>query len=152
MTTDAASRSTVIQMPERQRMTADTPSVEKLLARIPADSGITFTDEQLEVVDLAFSNWNGVHPIDIRCSIPIWRRFYLSLVVGPEKRTEERLEEDQEAHPLMIFGNIVLIAVSITAVGLALMLYSDGLTHILKESWFLFMQQVSAVRDFLLGI
>lgn len=152
MTTDAASRSTVIQMPGRQRMTSDTPSVEKLLARIPVDSGITFTDEQLEVVDLAFSNWNGVHPIDIRCSIPIWRRFYISLVVGPEKRTEERLEEDQEAHPLMIFGNIVLIAVSITAVGLALMLYSDGLTHILKESWFLFMQQVSAVRDFLLGI
>lgn len=152
MTTDAASRSTVIQMPGRQRMTSDTPSVEKLLARIPVNSGITFTDEQLEVVDLAFSNWNGVHPIDIRCSIPIWRRFYISLVVGPEKRTEERLEEDQEAHPLMIFGNIVLIAVSITAVGLALMLYSDGLTHILKESWFLFMQQVSAVRDFLLGI
>lgn len=152
MTTDAASRSTVIQMPGRQRMTSDTPSVEKLLARIPVNSGITFTDEQLEVVDLAFSNWNGVHPIDIRCSIPIWRRFYISLVVGPEKRTEERLEENQEAHPLMIFGNIVLIAVSITAVGLALMLYSDGLTHILKESWFLFMQQVSAVRDFLLGI
>lgn len=152
MTTDAASRSRVIQMPGRQRMTSDTPSVEKLLARIPVDSGITFTDEQLEVVDLAFSNWNGVHPIDIRCSIPIWRRFYISLVVGPEKRTEERLEENQEAHPLMIFGNIVLIAVSITAVGLALMLYSDGLTHILKESWFLFMQQVSAVRDFLLGI
>ncbi len=151
MTTDAASRGMVIQMPERQRMTADTPSVEKLLARIPADSGITFTNEQLEVVDLAFSNWNGVHPIDIRCSIPIWRRFYISLVVGPERRTPERREQDRETHPLMIFGYIVLITISLIAVGLALMLYGDVLTHILKEGWFLFLQQVSAVRGLLFG-
>ncbi|MEE8516083.1 MAG: hypothetical protein V3T02_05525, partial [Alphaproteobacteria bacterium] len=125
---------------------------EKLLARIPEGSGITFTDEQLEVVDLAFSNWNGVHPIDIRCSIPIWRRFYISLVAGPERRSKERRQQDREAHPLMIFGNIVLIAFSLIAVGLALMLYGDGFTNTLKESWFLFLQQVSAVRDFLFGV
>ena len=152
MTSDAASRSSVIKIPERQRMTADIPTVEKLLARIPEGSGITFTDEQLEVVDLAFSNWNGVHPIDIRCSIPIWRRFYISLVVGPERRSKERRQQDREAHPLMIFGNIVLIAFSLIAVGLVLMLYGDGFTNTLKESWFLFLQQVSAVRDFLFGV
>lgn len=151
MTTNAASSGAVIEMPERQRMTADTPAVEKLLARIPAGSGITFTDEQLEMVDLAFSNWNGMHPIDIRCSIPIWRRFYISLVVGPEKRTKERREQDRETHPLMIAGNIVLIAISLIAVGLALMLYGDELTNILKEVWFLFLQQVSAVREFVIG-
>ena len=151
MTTNAASSGAVIEMPERQRMTADTPAVEKLLARIPAGSGITFTDEQLEMVDLAFSNWNGVHPIDIRCSIPIWRRFYISLVVGPERRSQERREQDRLDHPLMIVGNIVLMAISLTAVGLVLMLYGDGLTNVLKDSWFLFLQQFSAVRDFLFG-
>lgn len=152
MTTDAAPKGTVVGLPQRRRMTADTPAVEKLLARIPKASGITFTDEQLEVVDLAFSNWNGVHPIDIRCSIPIWRRFYVSLVVGPERRSKERRKQDRENHPLMIFGNIVLMVVSLVAVGLVLMLYGDGLITILKDSWFLFLQQFGAVRNFLFGV
>ncbi len=152
MATNAASTGTVIQMPTRQRMTADTPAVEKLLARIPTDSGIAFTDEQLEVIDLAFSNWNGVHPIEVRCSIPIWRRVYLSIVVGPERRSPERRKQDRKNHPLMIFGNIVLTTASLITVGLVLMLYGDGIFNLFKEGWFLFLQQISAAQNFLFSV
>lgn len=87
--------------------------------------------------------------IDIRCSIPIWRRFYVNLMIGPERRSKERRQKEREDHPLFILGNIVLMTVVVTVVGLSLTLFGDSFTYVLQEGWFLALQQVSAIQYFI---
>ena len=87
--------------------------------------------------------------IDIPCPIPIWRRFYVNLMIGPERRSKERHQKERENHPLLIFANIVLMTVVVTMVGLLLTLHGDSVTNVLQDGWFLVLQQVSAIQHFI---
>ncbi|MEA5553606.1 hypothetical protein VB713_21955 [Anabaena cylindrica UHCC 0172] len=70
------------------------PFVQKILARIPAQTAATFTDTQLTELKRVFiDRVSNPSPVDIRLSIPFFkRRFYLVLLIGKEKRSQQRLK------------------------------------------------------------
>lgn len=71
--------------------------------------------------DLDNATWAGDHPVNIRLSIPLpFRRFYITVVAGPERRGRERLEAERDRHPLCKLGNIVFLGYSGLIVMLAL--------------------------------
>ena len=50
------------------------------------------------------------HPIDIRLSIPLpFGRYYLALVLGPERRNPERRKADETSRPVMTAANLFFI-------------------------------------------
>ena len=71
--------------------------------------------------DLIRASWTGAHPVDIRLSIPLpFRRFYITVVAGTERRDRERLEAERVRRPLCKLGNIVFLGYSGLIVMLAL--------------------------------
>lgn len=67
-------------------------------------------------------DWSGTHPVDIRLTLPLLSgRYYLTVLAGRERRSAERLRADRARHPLFKFGNVVLILLFGTLVGLALL-------------------------------
>ncbi|MGM3305107.1 hypothetical protein ACSQ6I_03830 [Anabaena sp. WFMT] len=70
------------------------PFVQKILARIPAQTSATFTDTQLtELKKVFIDRVSNSSPVDMRLSIPFFkRRFYLVLLIGKEKRSQQRLK------------------------------------------------------------
>ena len=67
------------------------------------------------------ASWAGEHAVNIRLSIPlVFRRFYVTIVAGPERRDRERLEAERARHPVYKLGNIVFLGYSGLIVLLAL--------------------------------
>ena len=49
-------------------------------------------------------------PLDIRVSIPLLsRRYYLTILSGPERRSQKRLQEEREKHPLVTRANVIFL-------------------------------------------
>lgn len=89
------------------------PLINSFLSELPAKTAASFTPNQLEAIKRQFGNrkWTGSHPVDIRLSIPfIGRGFYLVFLMGRERRSKERLRNDQVFHPFWKLGNAVAIA------------------------------------------
>ncbi len=64
--------------------------------------------------------WESDHPINIRLSIPLLiKRYYVTIVVGEERRTPERLSTERRKHPLVSRGNLVFFTLLGTVIGLA---------------------------------
>jgi hypothetical protein len=64
--------------------------------------------------------WESDHPINIRLSIPLLiKRYYVTIVVGEERRTPERLSTERRKHPLVSRGNLVFFTLAGTVIGLA---------------------------------
>ena len=64
--------------------------------------------------------WESDHPINIRLSIPLLiKRYYVTIVVGEERRTPERLSVERRKHPLVSRGNLVFFTLVGTVIGLA---------------------------------
>ena len=60
------------------------------------------------------------YPIDIRVSVPFLPRpFFLTLIVGPEKRGAARLIQESERHPLNSWGNLAIFVAFSTMCGTA---------------------------------
>ena len=54
--------------------------------------------------------WAGQHPINLRVTLPLpFRRWYVTLVAGPERRSEERLKQERERHPLDTLPNLMFL-------------------------------------------
>lgn len=50
------------------------------------------------------------HPVDIRFSLPFFGNwFYVTVVSGPERRTEERRAEQQHHYPLRTAANVFFV-------------------------------------------
>jgi hypothetical protein len=46
------------------------------------------------------------HPVNIRVTIPFWpRSFFITLIVGLEKRSSIRRRQERNRHPLLTWGN-----------------------------------------------
>lgn len=101
----------------------------RLLAAMPKPVADSFTDLQLTMVENAVNGMRwGEHPVDIRLSLPFWRRrFYLVFIAGPERRSAGRRAHERRKHPLvktanfLIFGLFVLLLIPAT-VGVAVLL------------------------------
>ncbi len=80
---------------------------------MPKDVGNSLTELQLTMIERALDSgrWQA-HPVDLRLSIPLlWRRFYLVLLAGPERRSAERRRDERFHRPLRAVANVVVFAV-----------------------------------------
>ena len=67
-------------------------------------------------------SWTKYHSVNIRLSIPlIFRRYYLTILLGKERRNTARLKEERKAHPLVTRGNAVVLVLFGTLTGLAIL-------------------------------
>lgn len=66
--------------------------------------------------------WGSDHPVNIRLTIPLlFRTYYVTIVAGSERRSRERRISERKKHPLFVLGNIVVLFLAGTVVGLAAM-------------------------------
>lgn len=91
-----------------QRAAGD-PFLEDFFSRIPRDIAAGFTDDQLLAVRMAFgSRHRGIHAVDLRISIPApFRRIYVVLLAGTERRTASRRRSDRRRSPVATLGNVL---------------------------------------------
>ncbi len=63
--------------------------------------------------------WDGDHPVNLRLSIPLlFKRYYVTIVAGEERRRHERLSAERRKHPLVTRGNLAFFALVGTVIGL----------------------------------
>ncbi len=106
----------------------------RLLANMPEDVGNSLTDLQLTMIEQALEGgrWKA-HPVDLRLSIPLpWRRFYLVLLAGPERRSAERRRGERTKRPLRTLANSVVFALFL----LLLIPAAVGTVHLIVTGWF----------------
>ncbi len=108
---------------------AENPVVKRLLMSVPADSGVTFSPAQLEVVKTAFEAWQGRRPVDIRVTDPIWRRWYLVVLAGADRRSPERNKEVRMNHALWVTGNAAAVGIILVSLSVLALVFSQGLTY-----------------------
>jgi hypothetical protein len=104
----------------------------RFFASIPLEICATYTPRQLAAVKRAFAGETGRrHPVDIRLSIPLLvRRFYLVLLMGPERRTAERRNRERSQNQIVRAANLVFLSILIIVVLLAL----AGMLYMLKSA------------------
>ena len=102
---------------------------ERLLEQMDQKVAASFTDIQVREVERILSMPSSRRfPVDIRVSLPfVWRRYFITILAGPEQRSAERLEKERADHALWTFTNIVAIIFLLLMFVPALI----GLIHIL---------------------
>lgn len=80
-------------------------------------------------------DWGGQHPINLRVTLPLpFRRWYVTLVAGPERRSSERLQQEREKHPLETLPNLMFL-LSIGIVGTTALLLMTAVVLIQGFGW-----------------
>lgn len=125
---------------------AENTVVKRLLASVPADSGVTFSPAQLEVIKTAFEAWQGPRPVDIRVTIPIWRRWYLVVLAGADRRSPERNKDERSNHPLWVIGNAVAIGIILVSLSVLALVFSEDLRYAMEETRFFLMRLVGHIK------
>ena len=89
------------------------PFFATFFSRIPKQVVPTFTAAQLDAVKRAFgARHSGTHAIDIRLSLPLWRRsIYLVLLAGAERHTFDRRSLERRLRKMWTFANAVVLGV-----------------------------------------
>lgn len=90
------------------------PFLAKFFARIPHEVAASFSEAQLGAIKRAFGarDW-GNHAIDFRRSIRLlWWRFYVVLLVGSERRDDERLAAEGS-----MFGTVGNTLITLLVIG-----------------------------------
>jgi hypothetical protein len=101
------------------------PFIEKFFGQIAPQIAQSFTPVQLAAIKVAFGSrsWSGRHWIDLRLSIPfLWRRYYLVLLAGPERRSGKRRSLERPTHPLATLGNAIVTVLFALLLGFPLLL------------------------------
>lgn len=86
-------------------------TLEALLARLPPEVLASLSeDERVALWQAANpSTWRR-HPINIRLTIPgLSRRYFLTVVGGPERRSPERIHRERRLHRLLTPGNLMFL-------------------------------------------
>lgn len=84
--------------------------IQRFLMNVPPGVASSFTDAQLAAIKSALgSNWSR-HPVEIRRSIAFFgRRYFIVVLGGVERRSDERVRADYARRPLWTFANCVVI-------------------------------------------
>ena len=100
------------------------PFLERFFSRIPKDVAHSFSDDQLLAIKQAFADAAPrEHSIDFRVSVPLpLRRFYLVLLVGPERRTKPRRRRERQVRSGtglvgILFGLAILLIALLAVLG-----------------------------------
>ena len=71
------------------------------------------------------------HPVDIRFSVPLlFKRFYLAVIAGPERRAPERRAADRRGRNSMRLGNALFVLGTVVIFYAMLMLVAVILTSL----------------------
>ncbi|NEQ43527.1 MAG: hypothetical protein F6K00_08185 [Leptolyngbya sp. SIOISBB] len=93
------------------------PAFERFLRSLPDDVVASFNTYQLQSMSAALKQESRRHSVDLRVTIPIlWKKFYLVLLVGPERRSIDRRKADRAKFPIWTVGNAFVLLMFI-AVG-----------------------------------
>ena len=97
---------------------APSPSIQRVLGRLPADIRASLNEAQISALDTALDvNHPTRHAINLR--VTFFGLAYLVILGGREQRSPERRAEERLRHPLRSPGNIAFLCV-IAALGLTL--------------------------------
>jgi hypothetical protein len=109
-----------------------TGDAEWLFRRLPAEMRLRIPpDLRAALVEAARGRQWGSHPVDIRFSGPLlFRRFYLAVIAGPERRSPQRVAADRQAHGLVRLGNAVFVFGTVVIFYALLMLAAMVMTGI----------------------
>ena len=116
---------------ESKVSTADNGLFAAILNRLPDETRGLFSEGHLDALKKACRGlrW-GQHPVDIRLSIPsLFRRYYIVLLAGPERRSAERRAEEKQRHPFGKLANLLFVAM-ILALGVYLAVFVETLIFI----------------------
>lgn len=120
-----------------------TKITSKILGHIPTEVRETFTSEQLQSLQSAFTQVSRPvsHPVNLRLSIPfLGKGFYIVLLAGPERRSKERLQKTQKAWVSRMVMATFMIAGCASVVGLMKFRYAyAGSAHnkpVIEEAQF----------------
>jgi hypothetical protein len=50
----------------------------------------------------------GRYPVNLRVTVPLPKPFFITLIIGREKRGPDRLRAERERHPLNTWGNLAV--------------------------------------------
>jgi hypothetical protein len=59
------------------------------------------------------------YPVNLRVTVPFPRPFFVTLIVGAEKRSPERLRKERALHPVNTWGNLAVTVAAWTMLTLA---------------------------------
>lgn len=83
-------------------------ALNQFLNRLPPDIADSFSREQLIAIQASLHRQR--HSVDIRLTIPfIWQKFYVVLLVGPERRSTSRLRTERKNYPVWTTANLLFI-------------------------------------------
>ncbi|HXV25874.1 MAG TPA: hypothetical protein VED46_16660 [Alphaproteobacteria bacterium] len=72
----------------------------------------------------------------------LFGRYYLTILLGQERRSATRLRKERKEHPLVTRGNVVALVLFGTLTGLALLALMQGIAaFILRQSGVLVLPQ-----------
>lgn len=116
-------------MPDGSIM-AGSPS-NSLLDRLPPEILGGLSVEQRTAIAAAAGQWTAKsHRINLRLSLPLLpKRWYFTVLGGPERRTAERRRVERARNPVSTAGNMVFIflaAITFYGVGAAVLLFSSS--------------------------
>lgn len=104
------------------------------LSNEPTDQALSAEPQITEKSQTTKRDW-GQHPLNLRVTLPLpFRRWYVTLVAGPERRSTERLTAERDKHPLDTLPNLMFL-LSIGIVTSTLMLIVAALTLIHGFGW-----------------
>jgi len=95
-------------------MDSDGRGLYEALVRCLPEHGLKeFTQAQLTALRDAARRYRwGPHPVDLRWSLPLlFKRFYLVVLAGPERRGESRRMEEHRRNPRATLANLATLAV-----------------------------------------
>ncbi|MHA1568813.1 MAG: hypothetical protein ACTSXZ_05035 [Alphaproteobacteria bacterium] len=100
------------------------------LERLPRHIAASFTLEQRRALTRALQNQNSApHVVNIRLSVPLlFKRYYMSIFVGAERRSAARRHAERVVNPLKTTGNMVFVIIA------AIALYSAGVVGLMLLS------------------
>lgn len=116
-----------IRSAETRKKASPPVRADWLFARLPKWVVDSLTSKQKEAIDsvAAARAWTR-SPVNIRFSVPSWRRrYYVTIVSGEEKRSHDRLAKERAIYPLRTAANafffvglvVVIYAVALVALG-----------------------------------
>jgi hypothetical protein len=85
-------------------------SEDWILARLPDEIHSRLTPDLKEALARATAPRWFEHPVDIRLSIPLpFGRYYLALVLGPERRNDARRKAESNSRRVVTPANLLFI-------------------------------------------
>ncbi|HMN39033.1 MAG TPA: hypothetical protein PKD49_15155 [Hyphomicrobium sp.] len=117
-----------VELVQQQRERAPRPfQFERMLARLPPGVRDSLTHQQLDCISDALIPDPPRHAIDYRASIPFFgRRFYVTLLVGRERRSLERLAREAQlraSHTAIVYSILLLLLICGSFLGFVLLGY-----------------------------